>query len=170
MAQPASTRFDPYAMLKALDRHRVTYIVIGGFARVIHGTDELTRGVDIVPSMRPENLRRLEEALHDLSAQREDGEELRLGENEALDPVIALRTDAGELKIVPEPEGTRGYDDLRRAATREPLGQGVRPSVASPGDLARMLGALGREADIEHLRTLRRVIELERSRELGLEL
>jgi hypothetical protein len=42
-------------VLKTLDRHRATYIVIGAFARVIQGIEELTRGVDIVPS-RPENL------------------------------------------------------------------------------------------------------------------
>jgi hypothetical protein len=52
----AQEGFDPYAVLKTLDRHRVTYIVIGVFARVIHGIEELTRGVDIVPSTRPENL------------------------------------------------------------------------------------------------------------------
>jgi hypothetical protein len=78
--------------------------------------------------------------------------------------VISVRSDAGELKIVPEPIGTRGYDDLRRAASRESLGQGVRPSVASPGDLARMLGARGRDVDLENLRMLRRLIALERNR------
>ena len=61
-----------------------------------------------------------------------------------------------------EPAGTRGYDDLRRAATREPLGQGVRPSVASVGDHVRMLAALDREQDVEPLRRLRRLVELER--------
>ncbi len=66
------------------------------------------------------------------------------------------------IKIVPFPAGTRGYDDLRRAATREPIGRGLRPSVASPGDLARMLSALGREQDIPHLIAMRRLIELER--------
>ena len=168
MAEREAPRFDPYAVLKALDRHRVTYIVIGAFARIIHGTEELTRGIDIVPSTRPENLRRLEEALGDLSAQREDGRELRFDEH-SLEPVISLRTDAGELKIVREPEGTHGYDDLRRAARREPLGQGVRPSVASPGDLARMLGALGREEDRTRLYMIRRVIEFERARTRGIE-
>ena len=73
-------------------------------------------------------------------------------------------TDRGELKVVPEPEGTRGYDDLRRAATREPLGQGLRPSVASVGDLSRMLSALGREDDMPKLLALRRLAELEISR------
>jgi hypothetical protein len=165
-----STRspFDPYAVLKALDRHRVTYIVIGAFARVIQGTEELTRGIDIVPSTRPENLRRLEDALADVNARRDDGQELRFDE-QSLEPVISLTSDAGELKIVPEPIGTRGYDDLRRAASREPLGQGVRPSVASPGDLARMLGARGRDVDLENLRMLRRLIALERGRGISRE-
>lgn len=38
------------------------------------------------------------------------------------------------MKVIPEPEGTRGYDDLRRAATREYLGKGVRSPIASVGD------------------------------------
>jgi len=62
--------------------------------------------------------------------------------------VLALRTARGEVNVVPEPAGTgRGYDDLRRAATREHVGHGLRPSVASVPDLARMVAALGREAD-----------------------
>lgn len=168
MGESPSARFDPYAVLKALDRHRVAYIVIGAFARVIHGTEELTRGIDVVPSTRPENLRRLEEALGELNAARVDGQALQLDEH-ALEPLIPMRSDAGELKIVPEPLGTRGYDDLRRAANREPLGQGVRPSVASTGDLARMLGARGRETDLEKLRMLRRLIALDRGRGLSRE-
>jgi hypothetical protein len=151
----------------ALDRHYVGFIVIGGFARVIHGTDELTRGLDIVPSTRPENIEQLDKALTGLNARRKDGRRLRLEKALATGPVLALETDGGELRIVPEPAGTRGYDDLRRAATREPLGQGVRPSVASPGDLARMLGALGRDHDLENLRMLRRLIELDRDLQSG---
>jgi hypothetical protein len=169
VAERETPRFDPYRVLKALDRHRVTYIVIGAFARVIHGTEELTHGIDIVPSTRPENLRRLGEALRELDAVREDGGELRLDEPAAREPVTALRTAAGELKLVHEPEGTRGYDDLRRAARREPLGQGVRPSVALPGDLARMLSALGREEDRTRLYMIRRVIDFERARTRGIE-
>ena len=79
-------------------------------------------------------------------------------------------TPHGELRVVPLPVGTRGYDDLRRAAVREPLGQGLRPAVASKGDLARMLSALGRDGDVEKLRQLRRLIELEHELGLGIEL
>lgn len=158
--------FDPYAILAALDRRRVAYVVIGSFARVVRGAEELPDGVDIVPSLRPQNLQRLEEALADLKAVGVAGARINL--DEADNALIRATSPAGELKIVPEPEGTRGYDDLRRAATREPLGRGLRPSVASTGDLARMLAALERDEDRPKLHALRQVAELERS--LGPEL
>ncbi len=160
--------FDPIVLLQALDRQRVTYIVIGGLGRVIHGSDELTDGIDIVPSTKEENLRRLGLALEDLNARRADRKPLAFERDLAREPVLELTTDAGELKIIPEPVGTRGYDDLRRAANREPLGQGVRPFVASIGDHARMLAALDREQDLVPLRTIRRLIELEHERSRGL--
>lgn len=156
--------FDPYALLGALERRRVAYVLIGGFARVIQGTDELTHGLDLTPSLRPENLRRLGPALTELDARRVDRDTLALDEATIREqPVIALRSPHGELKLVPEPAGTRsGYDDLRRAATREPIGKGLRPRVASIADLARMLAALGREQDLQPLQQLRYLRELER--------
>jgi hypothetical protein len=165
----ATESFDPIAALRALDQRRVAYIVIGGLGRVIQGSTELTDGTDIVPSMRDGNLRKLAPALKDLDARRSDGNALRLDEDLARETVLELDTAAGELKIVPEPVGTRGYDDLRRAASREPLGSGLRPSIASLGDHARMLAALGREQDAARLRTVRRLIELERQLGLGIE-
>ena len=161
-------RFDPYQVLEALDRHRVTYIVIGALGRVIHGSDELTDGVDIVPSTREENLRRLALALDDLNARREDGEAPALERDLVRRSVLELETDGGELKLVAEPAGTRGYDDLRRRANREPLGHGLRPSVASVDDHARMLAALDRPQDREPLLTIQRMIELERQLHRGL--
>jgi hypothetical protein len=162
-----ASSFDPYALLAALQARGVSFVVIGAFARVIQGTGEVTDGLDVTPSIRDENLSRLAKALDDLDARRLDGKPLDLAQ--LRDRVVELVTRAGELKIVPEPAGSRGYDDLRRHAEREPLGRGVRPQVASPGDLARMLGALEREHEIPTLLRVRRLIELERdiSRELS---
>jgi hypothetical protein len=166
--QRTQRRFDPYGTLAALERERVTYIVIGAFARVIHGADEITRGIDFSVSTREENLRRLDLALEHIHARRADRRDPSLQTTDfELDPVVELRTDHGEVKIVPYPEGTRGYDDLRRAAERQPIGRGLRPSVASPGDLARMLSALGREQDIPKLIMMRRLIELDRELSRG---
>lgn len=159
MSPAQSSTFDPRAVLSVLDRHRVSFVVIGGLARVIEGADEITKGVDITPSTRPENLRRLEDALG----------ELGVGETKVdAEQPTTMATPYGELRVVPIPAGTRGYDDLRRAAVREPLGKGLRPAVASRGDLARMLSAFGRDEDMEKLRQLRRLIELEHELGLGI--
>ena len=149
--------FDPYELFAALDRGRVAYVVVGGFARVVHGSGEVTDGLDIVPSLREENVRRLGRTLEEL-----DASEPALAQRLAsLEPVTA-QTRAGELRIVPEPWGTRGYDDLRIRANRENLGRGVRPAVASVADCVRMLDASEREVDAERLLRLRRMMELER--------
>ena len=164
--------FEPYAILAALERQHATYVVIGAFARIIHGAEEITNGLDITPSLRGGNIGRVGLALDELNATRANGEPLVLDEASVRDePVIEVRSPRGELKIVAEPAGTRGgYDDLRRAATREPIGKGLRPTVASTSDLARMLAALGREEDVPKLIALRRLADLERrlGPELGL--
>jgi hypothetical protein len=166
----ARVKLDPYGLLQALDRHRVSYVLIGGFARIVQGTEEMTYGLDITPSMREQNLERLDQALREIGATRAGGRELPLdAATLAAQPVHELETRYGELKLVPEPAGTRGYDDLRRAANREPLGRGVRPSVASIGDLARMVSALGDEERIPQLMQLRRLVELERTRTRSIE-
>lgn len=164
MARPP---FDPIAVLQALDAEGVRYVVVGALGRVIHGSPELTDGIDIVPSLKDENLGRLGLALDELEARRRDGKPLKLERDLSRQPVLELKTSAGELKLVPEPTGTRGYDDLRRGANREPLGRGVRPAVASLPDHARMLAALDRQQDLEILQTTRRLIELEHQRTRG---
>ncbi len=170
--------FDPRGVLAALERNRVGHVLIGGLARVLRGTDEVTSGVDVCPALRPaENLERLALALEELGARRADRRRLLVDEEAlASEPVIRLRTSMGELQLVASPAGTRrGFEDLRRGATREPIGRGLRPQVASIEDLARMSAALayelgresGREAErlraleIEHSRELRRIMDAE---------
>jgi hypothetical protein len=150
-------RFDPYALLAALERERISYVVVGGFARVVHGTAETTEGLDVVPSLREENPRRLGRALEEL-----ESPEPALAEALATSEPVTAQTRVGELRIVPEPWGTRGYDDLRIRAFRENLGRGARPQVASLVDCVRMLEASEREPDTERLQRLRRLMELER--------
>jgi transcriptional regulator with XRE-family HTH domain len=52
--------FDPYELLAAVQRPQAKFVVIGAFARVIHGTGEVTEGLDLAPSLREENLARLD--------------------------------------------------------------------------------------------------------------
>jgi len=162
----AKRSFDPRAILAALERNYVNYAVIGGLGRVLRGADEITEGVDICPSFGAENLERLGEALGELGARRNDGQVLVLtGEALGSETVVALSTNAGSLQIMASPAGApNGFVDLRRGATKEHLGQGVQPLVASMGDLARMAAALGRDQHTARLPELRRIMELETDR------
>ena len=151
MSKPGA--FDPYALFEALERERISYVVVGGFARVVHGSGETTRGLDIVPSLREENLRRVARALDALGATGVDGKPIQANMLASANPSTA-RARAGELTVVPTPWGTRGYDDLRIRASRENLGRGVRPAVASMVDCVRMLGESDRDIDAERLQRL----------------
>ncbi len=162
-------RFDPYALLEALERHRVAYVVVGALGRVLHGSGELTDGLDICPSLNAESVRRLGLALDDLHARNRDGRPAVVERDLVGRPVLELQTDAGELKIVPEPAGTRGYDDLRRRARHQPIGKGLWPQLASVDDHARMLAVLAREQDRRPLQTMQRVIELGHTLSRGIE-
>jgi hypothetical protein len=151
--------FDPYAILHALEDARVEFVLIGALARVLHGSDETTTGVDITASPRTDNLERLDSALDHLGAQERPPAE---------GTVRSFESPAGRIIVVPEPAGTRGYRDLRRRARPLHLGEGLRPRVADPGDLVRMIEALGRPEDTPALEAMRRVVELDRG--VGLEL
>lgn len=160
----STARFDPYAILAKLEQADVYYVLVGALARVIQGSDEVTHGLDLAPSVRPRNLEKLQQALENLSARRVDDQPLPLDQlDPEREPVIEFTSDAGEIKIIPQPAGTRGYEDLRHRANREPLGRGLRPSVASPGDLVRMLEAHDRQPDPILLESMRRIVEFERS-------
>jgi|SRR5579884_86709 len=57
---------DFIAVLAALDKNHVDYVLIGGVAVVLHGMERLTRDVDIMVKMVPENVERLRKALHEV--------------------------------------------------------------------------------------------------------
>lgn len=60
--------FDPDAWIEHLNRCRVDYIVVGGYAGVLHGARRPTVDIDVVPRWDTENLARLCAALRDVEA------------------------------------------------------------------------------------------------------
>jgi len=76
---------------------------------------------------------------------------------------LATSTPYGRLDIVLVPTGTRGYDDLARAATREVLTEGgLVVSVAALADVIRSKAAAGRTKDHAQLPILREALEQSR--------
>ncbi len=50
-------------VFKALDQQKVDYVLIGGVAVILHGMERLTRDIDIIVKMSPENIYKLRKAL-----------------------------------------------------------------------------------------------------------
>jgi len=161
MAEPI---FDPEAILAALERHDVRYVLIGGLAATLHGSPHLTTDVDITPSTDAKNLARLADALDDLDArlrvENEPGGVAFEHSAEALAGAIIwnLVTRCGDLDLTLVPAGTSGFDDLKRDAIEIRIRE-IHVVVASLADVIRSKEAAGREKDQLTLPTLRRILE-----------
>jgi hypothetical protein len=162
---PPEREFDPLKTLSVLVRHDVQFVLIGGVAGNIHGSPVLTMDLDVTPEPGDANLERAAAALRDLNARLRVDDDSRgvpfdvSGRALRKATVWMLRTDLGDLDLVIEPAGTRGYADLRRDATEFDLGDGIRVHVASVPDLIRMKEASGRAKDTAALPALRAVLE-----------
>jgi len=159
---------DAAQMITVLNRHRVKYVVVGGFAVELWGVAvQPTVDVDITPERSKLNLARLADALNELEA------ELRYGEETVPVPggltaalieqmsVLDLSTSAGPLDLTIVPAGTTGYGDLSPNATVITYRE-VEVPTAHLEDVARSKEAAGRPKD---LRTLPAIYaHLERAR------
>lgn len=71
MPEPRSTgRADvrPRSDLRDLNEEGVAYVIVGGFAAVVHGSSLPTQDIDVVPSRQHDNLDRLGRALRRMNA------------------------------------------------------------------------------------------------------
>lgn len=155
---------DVDAILETLDRHRVTYVVIGGFAAELHDVAiPPTRDVDITPATSGKNLDRLAFALRELDARFRvvggppGGVEIPGGITRswlAGMVTIALVTSAGPLDVSLMPDGTKGYEDLAMHSRLLPYRARTVP-VASLEDVIRSKEAAGRPKDLLVIPALR---------------
>lgn len=148
-----------------LVRHGVRFVLIGGVAAIVHGSPLPTEDVDIAPETSTANYERLAAALREMNARiRVAGEPDRVPftiDERSLAGNVSwtLTTDAGDLDIVTEPAGTRGFADLRRDAIDVKLGPALTVSVASLPDIIRSKEAAGRAKDQAALPALRATLE-----------
>jgi hypothetical protein len=163
--------YRPDEILGVLERHEVRYVVIGGLAAGIRGSPYITRGVDVTPAQNRDTFMKLAAALRELEAKLrvpdlDDPVEVRLDERSFEQGTTwTYVTKHGNLDIALLPDGTLGYDDLRRAATRERLTDSLEVVVAALADVIRSKEAAGREKDRAVLPVLRHVLERSRRME-----
>ncbi|MGH9279697.1 MAG: hypothetical protein ACRD12_16570, partial [Acidimicrobiales bacterium] len=126
-------------MLPVLLRHKVRFVILGGYGAMVHRVEGLepTTDIDICPLLDDANLARLRAALDELGAEPFFGETARptslrdlLADRERLEQTkaVMLVTEWGALDLVIRPDGiSRGYRTLEPAAA-------IRPAVDAGGN------------------------------------
>lgn len=155
--------FDPRRIKATLNRHRVSFIIVGGVAAVAHGSPLPTEDVDVCPERSATNLDRLAAALAELGARLRvagDPEGVEFPTDRgflAAQPHMPnLTTDAGDLDLTITPAGfPNGYDDLLDGSVVVDLGDGAATRIASLRDVIPSKEAAGRPKDLAALPYLR---------------
>jgi len=155
--------FRPRALLAHLTLHGVDFVLIGGVAAVMHGSERNTFDLDICPAQDAGNLETLGKALVEIEARLRgidedvpfvpDGRTLRGMQ------ILTLDTSLGPLDILTRLDGSPPYRSLRGRATRMDIGPAA-VLVASIDDLLTMKQAAGRpkdEEDVERLESIKRL-------------
>lgn len=156
--------FDPVRICQILNDERVDYVVVGGFAAVVHGSSLPTRDIDVVPSRVTENLDRLGRALERMNAMirtSDDPVPARLdGPFLANMPLMLnLVTDHGDLDLTFSPSGELdGFDGWNTNALQVEIAEGLTVHVASLDDIIASKRAADRPKDqlaLPYLESLR---------------
>lgn len=163
-AVPGAAPFDPERIVSVLARHGVRYVLIGALAARLQGFPRLTADADITPARDAGNLEKLAAALRELGARVytesvPDGLPFdisapALGRSELWN----LVTSAGRLDIAFQPSGTRGYEDLKKAALRYQV-FGVDLYAAALRDIIRSKKAAGRPQDRQDVAIMREMLK-----------
>lgn len=154
-----------------LGDHEVEFVVIGGFAVILHGVERATKDVDVVPEQSRENLARLWDALVDLAAFPAEQPDFRPEEMPmpfTLDGLVegagnwALHTRLGRIDVMQWVSGVDSYAQLRANASSEHVPEtGGTVWFAGLDDLIEMKREAGRPQDLIDITALRMAHGLE---------
>ena len=149
-------------LLQRLCDAEIDFIIVGGFAAVLHGSSLLTRDLDVCTVLTREKVTKLREVLGDLHpAHRLTSQKLSFLDNPGPDVEVQnlyLRTDFGPVDFLSSILGVGDFDSVRVNSVEVDL-FGRRCRVMSLDDLIRAKEALGRDKDIQTVIQLRAIRE-----------
>jgi predicted nucleotidyltransferase len=136
------------------------FVVVGGYAGVLHGSSFVTNDLDVCAALTSENVQKLRTALADVRpVHRLTHKKLSFLEHPPAGQPVAnlyLETDAGIVDVLGTILGIGDYSTLRRSAVEITLfGRKIR--VISLEDLIKTKEALGRERDLLAVKELRAI-------------
>ncbi len=151
-------RFDARELFRALARHEVDYLTVGGIAIQAYGGQRLTQDLDVAIASSTDNIIRLAGALLDLDA-RILGPDGKRSKSVPTAPLLAssdqwhLITVHGPLDILTLPAHLGSFEGMRTRAHEVPLGDLSIP-IAHRDDLLKMKRAAGRPQDLADIQLL----------------
>jgi len=152
------------SLLQRLAQGGVAFVIVGGYAGVVHGCTILTQDIDICCNFRAKNLLALQAALADLhpvhrmTPVRKPLELTAENAGEFRD--LCLDTDLGHLDCLSTIQGLGDYDAANRVS-QTVESDGIRFRVLTIDALILAKEAMNRPRDREAVRQLRAIKELE---------
>ena len=147
------------ALLKLLLEHEIDFVIIGGFAGVVHGSTLVTRDLDICAAITEEQVTKLRAALKDLHPWHRMNPIVKRSFLEYPDDVrginnIYLETDLGILDILSQTQPAGDFNEIKDRSSEISL-YGHRCRVISVDDLIRVKVAMKRPKDLQMAEELR---------------
>ena len=148
--------------VQALSDAGVDFIIIGGWSAILHGSARVTNDLDVFFSRKPDNLRRLAQALAPYHPRPRDlprdlpflWDAKTLGAN----TILTLTTDLGIIDLLAEVSGLGSFDEVKAASVSAPaFGREVR--TLDLKSLIQSKRAAGRGKDLDVLPELESLLE-----------
>lgn len=149
-----------HLLLNRLADAGVDFVVVGGYAGVIHGSALVTRDVDVCAVLTADNVERIRNALADINpVHRQTHRQLSFLEHPAPGQALVnlyLKTDTGVIDVLSSILGVGEFERLRQRAVKMPM-FGRTFAVISIEDLIVAKEACGREKDLLAAKELRAI-------------
>ncbi len=153
-------------LIERLCDANIDFVIVGGFAGILHGSSLVTRDLDVCAVLGAENLAKLREALGDLRPVHRMTPQ-RLSFLETPEPGLDMKnlyleTQLGPIDFLGSILGIGDFERVRAASIEIEL-FGRRCRVISLQDLIQAKEALGRDKDLFAAKELRAIAEKQKS-------
>lgn len=154
-------------LLKVLVDEKIDFVVVGGFAAVLHGASQITFDLDVCLLMTQETIQRLKKSLaphnpvHRQTAKKPSF--LKTPENTRGIRNLYLNTDIGTLDVLSEITAVGGYNQVLQNAVEIEL-FGAKIKVIGLDDLIKSKKAMGRPKDVATMLELNTIKEKKKKR------